>query len=436
MAKSDPCFPKQIILNGADYFLLQLDQIMLQSSGRRNVCTFVLELEDQLDHLAFEQSLLNNSAYRWICSLRIKKSPPFLLTQWVTDINAEIPTVAFHRLPDAQPIPGNLLASEISPESHSPFKVDLLQMPDKGAIVIFTWHHSLMDAHGGESFIRFLGGAYSAKKMGWVQENQPHMPLGQRAQIAHNMKDFLHHVSRLPLLSLFNKKTINPTLHYKVMSFTVEQSQLIGERAGYHGAGFLLSSFYLAATACSVAHIKQKNGSVDADVLVPIPLDRRKRGADAPIIGNQVSFLFYRIPQKTLSDLKVCTTELMQQMKQLMLSEKPDQGVIMMDFMRRMPGFLYRILIKQPTAGLMASFFFSDTGDTLANLKQLFNKNIKSAMHYPPTMYPPGMTFVYGYFQGKLNITFGYMQEVIDDAEVEQLLQHLRNELLGKSNRL
>ena len=49
MAKLDPLFPKQIILNGADYFLLQLDQIMLQSSGRRNVCTFVLELEDQLE---------------------------------------------------------------------------------------------------------------------------------------------------------------------------------------------------------------------------------------------------------------------------------------------------------------------------------------------------------------------------------------------------
>jgi NRPS condensation-like uncharacterized protein len=434
MVELDTLFPKQVVLNGADYFLLQLDQIMLRSSEKHNVCTFVVALQDQLEHQDLELSLLSNPAYQWITCLRIKRKLPFLLSKWAVDNKAAIPKIKLHQLTENQSIPETMLASGIQVERQAPFKIDLLQTPNAGSKLIFTWHHSLMDAHGGESFIRYLGLLQSSKEPEWLQTQQANLPLAQRARIAHNMKDFLHDVSRLPLLSLYEKKVDNPALQYKVMSFTAQQSQLIAERAKQHGTGFLLSSFYLAATACAVAYIKQRRAPIDGDVLVPVPLDRRRRGSDEPVIGNQVSFLFYRIPKQTLSDLQACTTEIMQQMKGLMLSEKPDQGVIMMDFMRRVPGSLYRLLIKQPTAGLMASFFFSDTGETLLNSDQLFGKAINSAIHYPPTMYPPGMTFVFSRFRGSLNITFGYMEEVINDDEVEQLFMQLRTALLSESS--
>ena len=432
MAEFDPLYPKKIVLNGADYFLLQLDRIMQRSSRKYNVCTFVLELQDPLDHQQLEQTLITNPAYQWVTSLRIKKKLPFLLTQWSVDNNAVVPAIQLYQIEENQSIPEKLLGSDIQVETQAPFRIALLQSSNAGSFLIFTWHHSLMDAHGGESFVRYLGLPQSAKEPMWLIASQADLPLSQRAQIAHNMKDFLHEVSRLPLLSLYEKKVDNPVLHYKVLSFTAEQSRLISETATQYGAGFLLSSFYLAATACAVAYIKQQRDTTDGgDVLVPIPLDRRRRGSDEPIIANQVSFLFYRIPRETLSDLKACTIELMQQMKRLMLSEKPDQGVIMMDFMRRMPGAIYRLLIKQPTAGMMASFFFSDTGDTLINSEQLFGQSINSAIHYPPTMYPPGMTFVFSRFKGSLNITIGYMEDVINSDELEQLSTQLKVLLLN-----
>lgn len=431
MAEQEQQFPKKFALNGADYFLLQLDKIMLRTSEMRNVCTFAITLKNQLDSQAFEQSLFNNLAYQWITSLRIKKSFPFSLVQWSVDEKPIIPGVSLHQLREEQDIPEILLATAINTETDSPFKIDLLQRENAGTIILITWHHSLMDAHGGESFIRYLGLPHSPKKTEWLPEHKLELPLGKRAQIAHNMKDFLHDVSSLPLLTLYKEKVSKPVLRYKVLSFSVQQTESIHREAKRHGAGFLLSSFYLAATANAVAYIKQHRSSIDGDVLIPIPLDRRKRGSDEPIIGNQVSFLFYRIPKQKVSDLHACTAEIMAQMKNLMLSEKPDQGLIMMNFMRRVPGALYRLLIKQPTKGLMASFFFSDTGDTLSHSDQLFDNPIEAAIHYPPTMYPPGMTFVFSRFQQRLNITFGYMEDVINEDEVELLCEQLQITLIG-----
>ena len=79
----------------------------------------------------------------------------------------------------------------------------------------------------------------------------------------------------------------------------------------------------------------------------------------------------------------------------------------------------------------MASFFYSDTGDSLQDFDVVFGQPVSSAIHYPPNMYPPGMTFVFSRFQGALQLTFGYMEPDLDAAEVELLLTSVRSVLLG-----
>ncbi len=434
MPKQDKKFPDCFELNGADCFLLQLDRIMLQTSGRNNVCTFVVSLKQSIELSELELFLSKNPVYQWITRLRIKKSLPFSLIKWGFDETLALPEIKQFQNKKDESIAESLLATTIRIESESPFKVDLIQVSDGKSILIFTWHHVLMDAHGGESFIRALGMNQSIDYAELLAEEQTKLPLGLRASIAQEMKNFLHETSQLPLFSLYKKPVVKlntATLSYRVISFTEQQTIKINEAARLQGASFLLSAFYLAATTCSVAHIQQLRGPIDGDVLVPVPLDRRKRGVDTPVIGNQVTFLFYRIPQKVLSDVKACTAELIVQMKTLMRTDSPKHYLIMMDFLRRIPVFFYRLMLKRPTKGLMASFFYSDTGESLQNYDQLFDRSVESAIHYPPTMYPPGLTFVYSRFRGSLQITLGYMEQVISDKEVDQLFKHLRSVLLG-----
>jgi len=432
MSERDKLFPSYFALNGADYFLLQLDRIMHRSSGKNNVCTFVVTFNDRLESGDLKHYLSDKPVYQWLSRIRLKQGLPFSLAKWVVDPKVQVPDIRQHQLADDQVVPESLLATTINIKHQAPFKIDLLQRSKAGSILIFTWHHALMDAHGGESLAYHLGFDGVDQQPQWLQQKQIDLPLKQRAQIAQNMKNYLHKVSKLPLLSLYKKQSAKLTIRYQLLSFSETQSQLISHRAQQYGAGFALSNFYLAAIACTVAQIHQHRAPLDGDVLVPVPLDRRRRGSDDPIIGNQVSFLFYRIPQHLLSDLQACTTELTEQMKNLMRDNKPQYGMIMMDFMRRNPGFIYQLMIKAPTAGLMASFFYSDTGESLQKYDNLFGCSVESAVHYPPTLYPPGMTFVVSRFQGCLQLTLGYMEQVITEREVEQLSIQLRSNLLGE----
>jgi len=431
MPERDSQFPDSITLNGADYFCLQLDSLMWKSSGKRNVCTFVVTLPERLALEDLHQQLSRHPAYQWICQLRLTKGLPFSLAKWTRDPKAELPAIHEYQIESGDSPPEHLLSTALDIKNQSAFKIDLLQCAEAGSLLIFTWHHVLMDARGGEAFIRYLGTTDSLIQPDWIANEDIKLPLKSRANIASDMKRFLYDTSSVTLLSLYTKSMIKPLGRYRVLSFTPQQSLTINERARQQGAGFLVSAFYLAATAYAVAQVQKQRGIGDGDALVPVPLDKRKRGTQGAVLGNQVSFLFYRIPNAVLVDVRACTAELIKQMKTLMRAESPGHYTIMMDFLRRMPGFFYRRMLKAPTKGLMASFFYSDTGDSLQNFDVVFGQSVSSAIHYPPNMYPPGLTFVFSCFQGALQITFGYMEPDLNAAEVELLLTSVRSALLG-----
>jgi hypothetical protein len=424
-------FPNSITLNGADYFLLQMDRLMWQSSGKRNVCTFVVSLPERLALEDLHRQLATRPAYQWICRLRLSEGLPFCLAKWTLAAKAGLPTINEYPLASGDPLPDSVFSADLDIKNQPAFKIDLLQCAGAGSIVVFTWHHALMDAHGGELFVRYLGTTNTLKQPDWIADEAIKLPLKIRANIASEMKEFLYNAAQLPLMSLYKKSARRPLARYRVLTFTPQQSLAINNRAGQLNAGFLVSAFYLAATANAVAHVQKQRGVDNGDVLVPIPLDRRKRGAQGPILGNQVSFLFYRIPNAVLNDVSACTSELIEQMKSLMRSESPSRYTIMLDFLRRMPGFFYRRMLKSPTKGLMASFFYSDTGDSLQDFDVVFGQPVLGAIHYPPNMYPPGMTFIFSRFQGALQLTLGYMEPDISAAEVDLLLKSVRITLLG-----
>lgn len=425
-------FPKSITLNGADFFLLQLDRIMWKLSGQRNICMFAVSLEKDIELETLAEYLSENEAYQWICRLRLKHGWPFTLAKWCYKPEQELPGVDLYQQEQSTGLPEGVLEMPFNVTKQSAFKVSLVQIAGAGSQLIFTWHHALMDAHGGEIFVRQLGGDGVIAATDWLaSQDEIKKSLRVRADIALQMKEFLCDVSRLPFISFSSKKKLKKTVHYQVLKFTQQESQLITEQAREQGAGFLVSAFYLAATACAVAKVQSHRSSLDSDMLVPIPLDRRKRGVQAPVLGNQVTFLFYRIPQRALSNVSTCMAALIEQMKHLMRTDNPGNYLIMMDFLRRVPGWLYRMQLTSPTNGQMASFHYSDTGDSLDLYQQLFGSAVTNAVHYPPSMHPPGITFVFSRYQGALQLTLGYMDSVLTPAEVELLLSEVRFSLLG-----
>lgn len=425
-------FPERVVLNGIDVFLLHLDAIMAKSVSYRNVCTLVLEIDSPISASELNTFLLQQQGYRWIKQLRLNSPGLFTLPSWIRDPKANIPDIEVRTLDQGMELPSAWLTDTIESEVEAPFKLVLVHTHEDKCFLIFFWHHALMDAHGGELLVKAIAGNNANETLSWVNEAVIEFPLLERAKIAQEMKKFIYEVSSLPLFALFNKKYQKRIqLDYKTVIFSKQQYVEIQKQAQTAGAGAMHSAFYLAVIACALTQVRELEES-DGDILVPVPQDRRLRGAKGPILGNQVTFLFYRIPQKVLIAQDVCTAEIIRQMLALIRSNRPQDYLTMMAFLRRVPGPLYRFLLKQPTSGLMGSFFYSDTGDSLDELKYFFNKKISLAIHYPPNIYPPGLTFVFSRTQQNLQLTIGYMRHLLKPEELEYLIGRISAGLTGE----
>lgn len=433
MPETGDFFPPLVKLNEVDHFLLQLDRSMRQAGGGANVCTFVITLRGRLPLEELQHRLEADPVYRWVTSLRLCRRL-FRKSRWQPDAQAGLPEIQVHEPEEAGPVPESLLAMELAVSRESPLKIDLIPQGGDASLLIFTWHHALMDAHGGEFLVRHLGACSSGSPLLWQPPRPPALPWRQRAVLAREMKSDLYAVSKPPLLVLHGRNEVPGRLRYRLLRFSTRQTRLIGERARDHGATFLTSAFYLAATACALARLKRHRGDRLQDVLVPVPQDRRRRGADGPVIGNQVSFLFYRIQAEALGDLARCTASVVAQMQEFIRSRMPERYLVMMGLLRHLPSPLYRVLLRSPTEGAMGSCFFSDTGEVLAGCRTLFDHEVREAVHYPPNIHPPGLTFVFSRFQETLQVTFAVLDGVVNEAESEYLLAALRRYLLGKTD--
>ncbi|MDA0989647.1 MAG: hypothetical protein O3A51_02705, partial [Verrucomicrobia bacterium] len=191
------------------------------------------------------------------------------------------------------------------------------------------------------------------------------------------------------------------------------------------------SHYYLAACARAVTTVVAERGDPVGDIVVTLPQDRRRRGAAGPILMNQVTFLFYRIPAAALDSMSGTVAELAKQMMDLMRQDFPALFLRMMLLFRYLPPWLHRFLLQQPTRKRMASFFFSDTGHSLDGFTHFMGVPVLTASHIPPNMVPPGLTFIFSRCQGRLAISLGSTAEDIRSEERDRLVDQLRRELLG-----
>ncbi len=435
MAETESNFPDQITLNGIDVFLLQLDAMMLKSSAYGNVCTLLLELSKPISETELNDFVMQQSGYRWLKQLRLNQKGLFKLPGWKHDGQVEIDKIKTYTWDGFGDLPYQSFQQQIELQNESPFNLLLVKSCNSSACyLIASWHHAFMDAHGGEILVQAIGINRADTTLNWQSEWETDLALLPKAKIAQTMKKFVYEISALPLFNLYKKSTDPIRLSYKTIQFSRQQMEIIQAQAQQAGGGLLNSAYFLAVTSYALNLIRVRRGKqCQGDVLVPVPQDRRLRGAKGPVLGNQVTFLFYRIPMHVLEDKAACTQEIIRQMTELMRSNKPQDYLYMMEFLRRIPGSLYRILMKQPTSGLMGSFFYSDTGASLDELDSFSGIKINQVMHFPPNVYPPGLTFVFSRRQRSLQISIAYMQHLVSEEELETLASLLTSGLLGET---
>jgi hypothetical protein len=101
-----------------------------------------------------------------------------------------------------------------------------------------------------------------------------------------------------------------------------------------------------------------------------------------------------------------------------------------LDMFKPLPlGFYVRHLGK-PTRGKIATFCFSDSGETCAGMTELWGARIRDVIHLVPSWRPPGLTVVFLRFGNRLSALLSWVDDCLNPVEVDKLERDVRKALL------
>ena len=389
-------------------------------------------MDGNIDKRLISKRVESSGFLSWLIGARLARRFPFQIPTWKSEGKQLTNYIQNQNRFDSTHIPSNVSSQKIS-LVHSPLlTIDIFHNKDNFSVILVSWHHCVMDAHGAEMMIELLGGSNREVRSSsfFPKKNCCEHTFLDKLNQARPIKQFLAKTSYTPFLSLTNNIvsfTREPC--YRLVKFSPSETVIIDRTANRVGANFRKSALYLGATARALFQVLKKRGPAHGDFVVPVPQDQRKRGTFGPVLSNHVTFLFYRINEESLADLTTTVSGIVTQMKEIVRTEIQKCYSTFMDLCRRLPLGLYVRLLKSPTKGNIASFFFSDTGELLDGFNEFLALPVLDAVHYPPNLCPPGFTIIFSRFRGALQATVAYTKECISEEELDLFEHFLRIDL-------
>jgi len=427
-------FPQNRNLSGVDNFFLAMEHSVQEISGRSNICRIVIDLPEKVKLPDFKKKCQDAALIVWLTSLRVSPGFPFQIPQWYCYRGDEEVCVVEHVTDEL--IPQELLTQRINVFKKPLIRFDLLQRSSGKSTIIFSWSHVLMDAHGAETLLKHFSDCVK------VENKEDFFPSDQvstekfidKLNRSKVIKNYLNDKELSPFVNVIeDKKQFKSSVVYKNMVFSEDETKLIDANSSRSPAKFLKSLFFLSAVTRAYDELLKVKKIPRGNFLVPVPQDGRKRGSKAPVISNAVNFLFFKIPQKVMVDRDSTIEELVHQMKEMMKIELQKKYSDFMDICRRLPLFIYNKILNSASEGNMASFIFSDTGNSLNDFNEFMGQEVQRIFHYPPNTCPPGFTIVFSRHKNALNVTLSYMKDMMAEGEVDIFENQLRKDLLTQS---
>lgn len=408
-------------LTGMDKFILALEQQPAVRGNTGNVCHYLLELEIA-DPAPLRALIESNKEVAALGSLRLSG----LLHNSNTWISSGKGACEIRDLNSDELFPTEVLSEGFKLQKPPLLRFYLVQRSSGTVALIMTWHHLLMDGFGATLLLKALAGepchlsaVRSKSSLSWKNLRE-----------ARKAKRFVDRTSAAPLCSpeTQSRKAIQPVL--SVISFTRKESIEIDMHARAAASRFGVGNYLLAAVTQTV------NDFFPADkgsaYWIPVPQDSRKKGAGGPVIGNHLSFLFYRIPEAATGNIPEIVGELDRQMMDQIREKIPAAYQHLLNFLRRVNPSVYYRMVRRPGAVTISSFLFTTAPDHPESLSELAGAKIRNAINLPPNSYPPGLTVSINRFRGELSVIVQSQQHLLEGDMLREFCEKLRSKLLSQ----
>jgi len=415
-------------LSGSDHFQLLLYYRMRKAGQAGNISRIEYTLESSANLGELRQQLLKNSVLLDVLSLGFTRVP-FKIARWKKSNPLPENAVILHATPVNGPAHNNLLNNPIDP-TNGLVRIDLFENDKAEKQVLISMHHALFDHRGMKNFVlginsgRHVGAfIYNIEKRPWM------LVLRQSFQAVR----FAFLSTGLGMVSLVNRKvTSSPISTYEFIRFTEHETDRIEKNAVINGAILSKSVFYMAAAMRSIGDMAERKSISGKFVWLAAPHDMRKKGEAGHLIGNAISFLYFRLNRAELSEMKTAVTSIQKQLKYMIKNQMVQKQDSFLHLFRNVPLPVYRAMTDLASGGKVASLAFSDLGDQQFPATHILDCPITRTSYLPPVPARPGISIVCNKEHGKLSLTIGLIKGLLSGPETEELLTGLRSMLLSE----
>ncbi len=400
--------------------LLGPDVLLLAMGGTRpNNAVFVVECDGVLDAARIERAVDALAPLAPFMASRLERPRPWGRLRWraVDERAAVLP----RRLVAGQAIDtivDEALNVVIAPRREAPLRWHVVTDADGArSWLVLVWVHALMDPRGAELLVAMLdaldrGGehaAWAAARL--VVPPEDARPARERAALAGRAMPHLRALAHERGASLADGR-VTGRVHHRRRVVPARPRAV---------------PLTLAVVGRAVSRLWGGRGaSPPSSFVVPISVDRRRKGEPGPVFGNFVSFHFARLSSAAGAPTAETAAAIRRDMADAVRADVVEALWAGMSVIRHYPP---RHLLRPLGGRDLASFHCADTGDVRPPLPTLVGQPVRGAYHAPCVQPHPGLGVFFSRMGEYESIVAVWVDGAVLADEVERLLEDVAAEV-------
>lgn len=433
-------------LNPADYFTLAMDQEIRNDglAGSYACVALTLNQKPDVDELtrriqAFFQQfptangrLIQKGRRFYWC--KADQSPVFLHQHQQTD-DALDEEVFHHQLLVS------LLNEKIARESLQPIEFYLISSAGKHTFFC-RWLHPFCDARGADLILQYLCCSDEKQRQQFGQpETEPlvnqqlkRFRWWQKLGLLLKGKRYIDRLDSLKSIQTFKHEKPAKRLDFVIYRATEEQTQTI-QKLGRKHCGLTGTSLYYIG--CLMRAMDRLNPDSEGEAYcAPYAFNLRKQRVLTPVTGNHVCALFAQAPRTIIRDRQALFEHLKQQ-NQLVIRQQLDYAFLPLMWAGSwlsLEEYGKTLRLSYGSGEERSSFWFSDIGTIALNKADFPGAEIDAIYHVCQVTSPPSLAFLTGIYQGRLNLSYNFIEPSISRDDIEKLHSLMLEELLNEAS--
>ncbi len=423
--------PRATALLGPDVILLAMERLAGSGAASGNA-VLAVELGGSLPRERVERAL---ARFLPLCPWlggRLARPLPWGKLFWRVPARGPTPPPLLSTSLAADGVPGLVdreLANRLDPWREPPLRVTVAS-GDAGAALILTWAHPLMDPRGSEYLLRLLADLddHPDDATPW-----PRPPLltapgdagawRERGALASRGAAQLRELAPEPPLSLAAARPDRRSTVPRHRRFRFSAEPAVDRMKAS-------VPWRLAVVAKAMTAIWMRRGlGTNVPFLVPVSVDRRRRGEPGPVLGNYLAFHFARCPAPVDGDTAALARKLRADLAEAVRRDDLEAAWAGMSFARYRP--LRGMFRELPWAasGDFCSFHFADTGPLLPERTDVFGVPVIGGYHVAGVPPRPGAGVFFTRAGTTENVVVSWSGDVLDDADADEIAGIVQREM-------